>query len=191
MITNKEEAISKISDLIKSISFANYARRQGLIERCRKLEEEVLAWNENDPQGFVRIKYNILQLETDVNQSVFWRKGGIFFGFIAIALVYIIQYLILNNISPVKYLSYLVVSIVGALLYFVTSNLQNKQDEPLFRIVIALIIPFICILFLFKEKNQVFDVYDKNVWSFMLGYSVDLLIMVMNKIIEKLKKLVE
>ncbi|WP_431089930.1 hypothetical protein [Paenibacillus sp. 8b26] len=184
------EYLRKIDVVINSLIFASHERRLAIIERCRILESKLINCTQNDLDLLIEIKYELRKIEADAYEANRHRKLYLFSALGIAAIVYGIDYLFINGLSLKEYFSYLVISVVGAFLYFLTSA-KNESDAPLYKIIVALIIPFLFISFLFQKDNKVFDIWDKNLWSFILGYSSELLIKLLNKIIDKAKKVIE
>ncbi|WP_339274504.1 hypothetical protein MKY59_25870 [Paenibacillus sp. FSL W8-0426] len=189
---NKERIKFKLNDILKNVGFVEKAKRSELIEKGRKIELRLAKSSDDNELELIELKYEVLSLESELDISSFWRKTGIFVGYAIIILLYPIAYILLSgdiNLENIAtYLTYVISSAVGAIIYFISSRTMEGLDAPIYKMLVALALPFLFVSFLFtNDQGQIFDIKDRMLWAFILGYSCDLFISLMNKIIAKVK----
>jgi hypothetical protein len=185
---NKEQMQKKLEQVLNNVGFAKKSKRKDFIEKGKDIEIRLANCDINSEVELVEIKYAIFELETELEIGSYRMKLAMFIIYALLFLLYAVIYAYINNVDLNRYLSYVASSVVGALIYFVSTRSIEGTDAPIYKFLIAIALPFAFISFLYTaEDGQIFDVNDKMLWAFVLGYSCDLFILLMNKIIAKIK----
>lgn len=93
------------------------------------------------------------------------------------------------NVYVTNYLKYFLVSVMGALLYFITDSMV-VYSKSMTRILVAMFIPVLFLGVLFTPgETQNLDLSSTNVMLFLFGYSSNLISILLNKAIKKVEQL--
>lgn len=88
------------------------------------------------------------------------------------------------------YLKYFLISVMGALLYFLTDSIA-LFSKSVMRLLVAMLIPVLFVGILFKTGNSqphTLDLTSSNILLFLFGYSSNIITMILNKAITKLEE---
>ncbi|MBB6023146.1 hypothetical protein HNR77_004246 [Paenibacillus sp. JGP012] len=185
---DKELMRRQLRHSLNSVTFLKKDEVQGFIERGKNIELRLAKCDPDNETELVEISYAIIQLESELESTASTKKVSFFIAFALLVMGYGALYVFINKIDILTYLSYILSSMVGALIYFVSSRTAGGADAPLYKILVAIALPFMFISFLFTNgQGQIIDLKDKMLWAFIFGYSSDLLIIFLNKVVTKIK----
>ncbi|WP_418039222.1 hypothetical protein [Paenibacillus xylanilyticus] len=185
----KDDLLKRLNQLTVNISFVKKRKRDDLFTRGKELELEIMSCETSNEINLVKLKYELLKLENEVDNGAFWRKLGLYLALAFALITYAFVFMSVRDIEMKEYFSYFFSSVVGALTYFISTKAIGGTDAPIWRLLTAMALPFMFISFLFNNSSgQLIDIKDKLLWAFMFGYSCELFVLLMNKIIYKLKK---
>ncbi len=185
-----------------------------LTKECIELQIELYK-SSDDTLELLDLKKKVVSLENQVEQKVRSVASVRFLISFSFILVFVILPLImllnaLNILSIIKDSfdieeldKTIVLGIAGACVYFATSLLSKLDHESLknkkisgtikciLRLSLAIVVPFVLIMILFNPDGTVGEVATPELLSFACGYSVKLVIDILNKLVEKGSKIIE
>lgn len=181
------------------------------IEMCGDLQEEIVTLETFSRRDIYKYKKKINLLETRFEQnfklnSLVLPVFIIYIGIILMVFIFTQKNVseMINNLIGIDSSSRLAtIGIVGALLYFSTEilekirkkELENKQLEVILnisiRLFIAVVVPLVLLVLFFKSDGTFAEVtVSPELLSFICGYSMTLVIDLMNKLVEKVSNMI-
>ncbi|HAS6046127.1 TPA: hypothetical protein ACGUP9_004339 [Vibrio vulnificus] len=180
-----------------------YDDYKSLVEEVVKLKKELMELSDDD--SWVSKESNVYELEAKINKFLGFKSLlpnilniYLLSIFVVLAVMYFdVPSLITSTFgieAPEKILSY---SIGGALIYF-TSTLLSEKDTGSFsrlivvRVVLAVSVPIILVSLIFDEKGAIKELTaSPELISFLCGYSAKLVIDFLSKLVDKGQKMIE
>lgn len=186
-------------------------RFDALLDQCVDLQKELLSITESDP-AILDIEKKVYALETAYRRlrarlqflpSVLLLYSGGFLAFWLVRFVDIPKFITatLGVEAPEKLISF---GIAGAFLYLATSLLSKIESASAgrsqfagvanftLRLLLAVVVPIVLVGLFFAKDGTVRQVkVSPEILSFACGYSAKLVMDLLNKIVEKARKMVE
>ncbi|MCK4257483.1 MAG: hypothetical protein KAX49_00800 [Halanaerobiales bacterium] len=215
-----ESALGKINNTINGNYFQlpfikkDKTKFDELTNECIELQIELYK-SSDDALELLELKKKVVSLENQVEQKVRPLASVRFLLSFSLILVFVILPLVmlLNSLNlplmiqesfDIEELDKtIVLGIAGACVYFATSLLSKLDDKSLInkrisgtikfilRLSLAIVVPFVLIMILFNPDGTVGEVATPELLSFACGYSVKLVIDILNKLVEKGSKIIE
>ncbi|MFC1835533.1 hypothetical protein ACFL2Q_12475 [Thermodesulfobacteriota bacterium] len=189
-------------------------RFAGALDECVTLQKE-LAKLPDDPEAILDFQARVDKVEAHYNRSRFRLVQVPSFVIIlaaTVAVVAIFAYsglfdYIQDKLEIRRLIRYVLLAVTGAALYLLTSAMSRmsrgsagEADSvsvgPIFvRIAIAIIVPTIIVVVTFKKDGQALKFQEiaksPDLWSFLCGYSCNIVIQGLNKVVEKVSKMID
>ncbi len=185
-----------------------------LRDQCRSLQTQV-AGLPDDRASRLNFQSSVDDLEASYNRLRFRLVEVPSFLFMVVAIAVIgfavfhsglIDY-IQDKLEIRRLMRYVAMAIAGALLWSLTSLMSRRRSRRpgheddisigsvLVRALIAIVVPTIIVILTFKKGGAPLSFgqmwKSPEVWSFLAGYSCQLIILALNKLVEKVTKMIE
>lgn len=189
-------------------------RFRELRNACKELQIELLTLSD-DPQDLLNFQSKIDDLEATHNRLRFRlieAPSAIVIAAVSVAIglaVYhsgLIEYL-QDKLELKRVMRYVLMAVAGALLWGLTSIMSRGESAKsadsghvsfssiLVRVLIAIVVPTIIVMLTFKKDGTPLKLgqmwKSPEIWSFLAGYSCQIIILVLNKLVDKVTKMIE
>jgi len=193
----------------------SYAERRfgDILDKCVKLQKE-LPEVVDDTEAMLDFRTRVYDLEATYNRLRFRLVLIPSFLVISAAIVGMGAVVIHSGLSDYiqdkleirRVMRYIFLAIAGAALYMLTSVMSRQSSSErdghtvssgviLVRILIAIVVPTIIVMLTFEKGGGALKLgqlwKSPGVWAFLCGYSSKIVIMALNKVVEKVSKMIE
>lgn len=178
-----------------------------LIRRCKNLYLKINSIDPSDQDTLIKMKFEIdeISLSLKDHQSgnepahgklsskwVYYTSAYIFLVAIVFYSMFYLRIkdlteLGLNNGVEYEYLKYLLLSMLGAMFYFISTSMV-KFSEPITRILLACFVPVLLLGVVFTFENGTLKFSGIQSLIFLLGYNINLMLLFLKKANEKMRQ---
>ncbi|MGR6763226.1 hypothetical protein ACU1JV_15415 [Paenibacillus sp. T2-29] len=187
----KEILEDKLDATIKEIlETCDIRSRLKFLKECERVYKKLSNVKEEDSKSLFLLNIELSRLKVKFSSSPELETTDLFSKFYLIILLFAFTFIWASGndfFTMFKtFMIYLSVSVSGAILFIITSIFKDI-NEISNKLILAVIIAFVFISVLFINTDKPFDMANKNVIVFVLGYSSELITTIMNKLIKKIE----
>jgi hypothetical protein len=194
----------------------SYAEKQfqRIRDDCTELRKQILTLSE-DEGALLEFQGRMDDVEASYNRLRFRLvviPSSIVIGLAAVVIGFLVMHTglldyIQDKLEIRRLMRYVLMAVAGAVLWSLTSIMskQHVGTSPdsrhvplghiLIRVLIAIVVPTILVILTFKKDGAPMKLVDiwkaPEAWSFLCGYSVQVVITALNKLVDKVTKMIE
>ncbi|WP_410771962.1 hypothetical protein [Fontibacillus sp. BL9] len=188
---SKVELGEKLNRLSKFIEKYAESKDEKILIECKDLQKQFVVLGESDAEGAIDLNHKIIILEKRSSSLISKRSLYTYLLLSILVVLYAVLYSLINSTDIRVFLSILLISIIGAFTYFVTEQLnKSKNYNIILKLTSAVVMAFM-ISTVFTKDGKTLEVSQPQLLFFMIGFSSELMIELLNKLIEKAKKILE